>query len=524
MDKPYKITDDLIEMATSGPHLRRLCLEAFGDDAPSRRTCGRIFLRHNKYKIVTPENEVIIIAPGEVSSPDTSRKKIQGRRFVLTSAQNNTAVNDNFFAALQNYCQKNDAMLIIGGITYTRPSGGIVFDENVRPYLLRESVELAKGLIWCGELNVSPTAVEPLSGLDSYTVGSSGIIPHTKVRMKSLPKVNGARPKFLFTTGSVTTRNYIPAKAGQKASFHHVYGALSVEVDAQGRWFARQLIADSTGGFYDLDTYYYPSGEIKKSNITAITWGDVHFPNESPLFWGWLDDMEQALKPEYHFLHDVYDFKARNHHQRDNPHALFQQGTKTVEGEFLNMERRLRMVSSKIDGEIVVVHGNHDAALDRWLREGDYRTDPLNAEFFLWCQLTLYRNVSFREGRMKAAFPMLIKSRGNVGDEIKFLDRDESFPLFRLTDKPVECGIHGHLGVNGSRGCPSQFTKIGRRVNTAHTHSAGIIDGVYTAGTSTELILSYSSGPSTWSHSHILTYQNSKRAIVTCCDEKWRAN
>lgn len=507
--------------ATSGPHLHRLCLEKFGDKAPSRRTCGRIFLRANQKE--EKENEVIIIAQGEVSSPDSNRQRLHGKRFVMTSAQNNTSVNEKFFQSLQGYCQKNDASLIIGGITYTRPSGGIIFDEKVRPYLLRESVELADGLIWCGELNVSPTAVDPLSGLDSYAVGNSGVIPHTKMRMKSLPRVNGIPPKFLYTTGSVTTRNYIPSKAGQKASFHHIYGALAVEVDAQGEWFARQLIADSTGGFYDLDTYYLPSGDTRRSNITAITWGDVHFPNESSLFWEWLGDMERTLNPEYHFLHDVYDFNVRNHHQRDNPHVMFQKGAKTVENEFVNMERRLKKVANRVSGEVVVVHGNHDAALDRWLREGDYRTDPLNAEFFLWCQLTLYRNIAFREGRMKTAFPMIVYSRGIVNDGVRFLDRDESFSLFGLTDKPIECGCHGHLGVNGSRGNPSQFTRIGRRANTAHTHTAGIIDGVYTAGTSTELVLSYSSGPSTWSNSHIITYPNSKRTIITCREGRWRA-
>ena len=56
-----------------------------------------------------------------------------------------------------------------------------------------------------------------------------------------------------------------------------------------------------------------------------------------------------------------------------------------------------------------------------------------------------------------------------------------------------------------------------------HTHQAGIYDGVYTAVTSSVLDLGYNRGPSSWSHSHIVTYANGKRAIITIWNGKWRA-
>jgi len=68
------------------------------------------------------------------------------------------------------------------------------------------------------------------------------------------------------------------------------------------------------------------------------------------------------------------------------------------------------------------------------------------------------------------------------------------------------------------------LSKIGRRANTGHTHTAQIIDGLFVAGTMTRLRLDYVKGPSSWSHSLIVTYPNGKRTIVTCFNGKWRAS
>ena len=55
-------------------------------------------------------------------------------------------------------------------------------------------------------------------------------------------------------------------------------------------------------------------------------------------------------------------------------------------------------------------------------------------------------------------------------------------------------------------------------------HTAGIIDGVYTAGVSGKLDMEYNKGPSSWSHSHVVTYPNGKRAIITVKNGKWKAD
>jgi hypothetical protein len=73
------------------------------------------------------------------------------------------------------------------------------------------------------------------------------------------------------------------------------------------------------------------------------------------------------------------------------------------------------------------------------------------------------------------------------------------------------------------RGTPQALSRMGRKANTAHTHSAGIYNGMYVAGTSSALDMEYNKGPSSWSHSHVVTHLNGKRQIVTMWDGKWRA-
>jgi hypothetical protein len=107
---------------------------------------------------------------------------------------------------------------------------------------------------------------------------------------------------------------------------------------------------------------------------------------------------------------------------------------------------------------------------------------------------------------------------------VKFLLPDESYLVGE-----VECAMHGHLGPNGTFGSPANLAKIGKKATTAHTHSTGIYHGLYVAGTTSRDTREwdYTTGPSSWSWSHVAQYPNGQRAIVTMkiVDgvAKWRA-
>lgn len=241
------------------------------------------FIRKETYKNWWKENNKPI-ASGQLHDHHTGISTLNKKRYILTSAQNNTFAHDEFLQSLETMANHINAQIIVGTFSYNKTGFQNLekgdkewFDPKLTSYILDEPVRLANGLIWCGELNILPTATNPLSGLYSYTKNDSGIIPHAKVQLESLPTHKFEPTRMLYTTGAVTKRNYIQKKAGQKASFHHIFGALLVEIDDDGEWFVRQLIANSeTGEFFDLDTLYTPKGIFKSRYVEAINWGDIH--------------------------------------------------------------------------------------------------------------------------------------------------------------------------------------------------------------------------------------------------------
>jgi len=454
------------------------------------------------------------------------------KRYILTCAQNNTWVNkgvwENLLALAEHYAAEIKVSRFaynLQGFQPAKPDAEVDqdrmwYDPVLTPYISDDRVELAPTLVWCGEMNILPTATRPLSLLETYTGTKSSVIPHVKIAMESIANNKYEATKFTYTTGTVTKLNYIQKKAGLKAEFHHCFGALLVEVDSQGRWFARQLNADSTNVIYDLDLKV-DKGEVTRGNrVKAIGWGDVHEQELSSaikkLCWTGKNSMIDYLKPEYQFMHDLVSFTRRNHHDIKDPHRMFSihcEGRDAVEGEMDEVAKFITEDASRDFCEMVVVDSNHDNALTRWLKEADYKKDPANALFFLKCQLRKYEAIAEEDGWFHLV-EWVLQSKG-VPESVRFLREDESFIICGDAHGGIECGMHGHLGPNGARGTPLGLARLGRKANTGHTHSAGIRDGLYTGGTCSVMDMGYNSGPSSWSHSHVVTYPNGKRTIVT---------
>lgn len=491
------------------------------------------FLRKDTHKDWWAENDKPRAA-GSLYDHHHDVKTFPEKRFILTSAQNNTYVHSKFLSSLEVMAEHIGARIIVGTFSYNKSDfqnlekgEGEWFDPKIKGYIVDEPAQLAEGLLWCGELNILPTAVNPLSGFHSYTMDDSGIFPHAKVQLESLPSHKSSRARMLYTTGAVTQRNYVQKKAGQKASFHHIFGALLVEVDREGDWFVRQLIADTDSGcFYDLDVLYTPTGYELGQRVEAVQWGDIHaekadYEVYSASFGQNASSILNVLKPKFQFVHDVMDFTSRNHHSINDAYFRFQQyvkGKDSVTDNIIEVSKTLADMKRDFS-KVVVVESNHDLALQKWLKTADYKTDPANALVFLELQLATYRAMANQESNFNV-FEYAVKMDRDHS-EVLFLRTDESFMI--CGENGIECGCHGDLGANGSRGSINSFQKLGSRYNVGHSHSAAIKDGVYMAGVSGKLDMGYNRGPSSWSHSHIVTYPNSKRTIVTLKNGKWRA-
>jgi hypothetical protein len=500
------------------------------------------------------------LAGGTVLGTETKVKALPKRgavkRYILTSAQNNTHVHAGVLDSLLALADYYEAELLVGTYTYNQNNYGelsvkrgtdkpqekeLWYDPEIRDYIRDSRIELGKGLVWCGEYNALPTNVNPLANLESYTGRKSAIFPHAKLAMRSIPTMQGEGVKLNYTTGTVTQRNYIQKREGVIAEFHHIYGGLLVEVNENGNWWVRQLNYDEgTKTMQDLHVLVQ-DGKIASTSATieSVTHGDLHG------VWADSDvvktslDMVDVLRPKYQFFHDIMEGAAVNPHARkyNANHEKFHtwlRGYHKLDNELVDTAKLLEQYDRPFSKSVIVDSNHDDVWLKRWLREYDYRKDPPNTEVFLklqaWFYAQIRNGVTDEQSRARTANPKMVRDInvleyalrevGGYKAPAKFLIADQSF---KTCDNKIENGMHGHLGPNGKFGSPAELAKMGRKANTAHTHSAGIWNGLYVAGTSSKLRWDYAKGPNGQTHSHVLTYPNGKRAIVTIYENQWRA-
>lgn len=490
------------------------------------------------------------VADGRVRKADRARRRLPRRghikRYILTSVQNNTHLHPGFNNLLA-YRQWLDDLptgsceMLIGTYSYQLSAYGpkavkrgsyhggadeLWYAPEVTPFICDESVELAPGLVWCGEQNILPTARHPLTAFEDYNGRQSNIVPHAKIALESVAAMADEAAKFNYSTGTVTQLNYIQKRAGILAEQKHAYGALLVEVDTGGNWWVRQLHIDADDAVMDVGPagyrgVYVQAGQVRADEVTeGIYWGDAHAAEMDlwvrRLSWG-EGGMLDTLRPSHQFVGDIFSMRSRSPHEVKDFHRTYQKhvdGEETVEEE-MQLTADLLSEVARDWCETVVVPSNHDRHLERWLNETDFRKDPVNAKFFLELQWQVLDAMD-RGDKDFSVLEWALR-RAGAPATARFLALDESFIV-----AGVENGLHGDLGPNGSRGSTRALTKLGRPVNKGHDHTAAIRDQVYSAG-ACAMDFPYSKGPHSHSISHIVTYRNETRSIVTMWDGRWRA-
>ncbi|MBR0876868.1 hypothetical protein JQ608_06590 [Bradyrhizobium liaoningense] len=484
-------------------------------------------------------------------------------RYILSSVQNNTHPHPGF-ANLEAYAEWLRAFgsceIILGSYSYAMDAygakavkrgsyekaadrgalGKLWYAPELEPYINDDSIELAPGLVWCGEMNILPTAANPLTGLEDYNGRKSNIIPHAKHALASVASLADEAAKFNYATGTVTQRNYIQKRVGIMAERKHSYGGLLVEVDSEGNWYVRQLQIGAKGEVYDIGPSGYrgvriTGGKVESVKITdapsrtfleAITWGDIHAAEMEVwvrhLGWG-KGGMLDQLAPRKQFWHDVFSMRSRSHHELKNFHRTFEKWA-TGEG---NVEDEVQVTADfATEGhrawlETIVVRSNHDRHLDTWLNIAKIERDPENARYYALLQHQVL--AAIEDGNRDFNVLEWALRRAGIPKGVRFLGEDESYVICKSRDfVGIECGLHGDLGPNGSRGSTRSLKKLGRPANKAHDHQATWMDDTLSAGACSTRF-PYMKGPGAHSISHIGTFENGARQILTFWAGKFRA-
>jgi len=452
---------------------------------------------------------------------------------VITSAQNNTEPEWDFFQALLRYCNERQAQLIVRPIRYKNPTsrqdpqeradrGDYWWHEAFGPYLIDDSLVLHPSLVM-PDMRLQATALRPLTGLDSRSKGASAIYGATQLQMRTVPTPQNELPKILYTTGAATKKNYSATKQGNLASFHHSHSAIVVE--KRGKIFHMREITWDGESFIDVNHKFTAGGTFGADPAEALILGDEHAwfinPDFTKATYG-KDGMVEAMQPRVLVHHDVFDcFSVSPHHFKEP----MMQTVKQRDGHG-NLRNELEATIRYVDGTTprydhfehhVIVSSNHHDHLIRWLDSGEKNVTAENAELYHQLKHLILSGAKMGKTRIHLPHPLRVFAENRMASPCHFLGDDESYML-----RNIELGMHGHLGPNGSRGTPVGLSKIGVRFVSGHTHSPCIFQGGYWVGTGAHLRLGYTRGPSSWLHTNVALHSNGKRQMHHIIGGNWR--
>lgn len=496
----------------------------------------------------------------EVRKPFRRKIDVQ-QTLVFTAAQNATPVHEGFFATLKSFVDDQDAELCVIPLRYKNATSvwtesqqnaehwlrdvaeaelreegqtpedfrivgwQAAIDTRASKYLYEQRRKLNENLIVVGDMKIQPTTGDPLTSVEGMTHGESGIFGHTKLRMKCIATPQGTMPKVLTTTGACTVPNYTDSKAGMKGKFHHVLGAVVVQIESNKKFHMYHINArKSDGAFIFHRTAYYPDGTIEDADpAQALIFGDAHYrfadPQVVEATFG-PGGLVEELDPTTLVWHDLLDCYFGNPHHKDNPFirkAKHGANFHIAEDEVHETVKWMQELGK--DRLNYIVPSNHDDMFARWVLREDWKLiDTENMEFYLETALQMARSAKMSEVGAEYLDPFCYWIDKITGDDprIVAMRRNESLMI-----DDIECGYHGDKGPGGARGTVKNLSKIGVKVISGHGHSPAIQDGHTRTGTMTRLTAEYVDGPNGWLNTHVSIDAFGKRHLHTCIDGKF---
>jgi hypothetical protein len=447
------------------------------------------------------------------------------RRFVITTAVTGCEPHFGFLASLESYCKIHDAALLIIPSTDTasHPKAGLhaAFADKL---ILTEDIRLNRNL-FVSAIRCSAKQIDPLTGL--ARIGQrdgSFIYGSPKQFLKLVPNSNTQLPVALMTTGAVTVPSYDPdpemahafasMRTAYIANHDHALAAIVVELADEHRFHYRQLEADARGAFADLGQLYMPDGKVRPYAPEALVLGDLHAgATDQGAFAAFVDgpgSLTEVARPRTIILHDAFDGKSINHHEAKNLTMRAQLSAMNK----LDLGQEVKGLADVVNllceyyEQVIIVKSNHDKFLDRYLAELGFHRDPQNTLIGLELAGAVIRGLD--------PLRHAVERHLTHPEQVRWLKIDEDYKI-----GGVECGAHGHVGANGSKGGLVAMENSYGQSTSGHAHTPAIRRRVKQVGTCGQLQESYNEGPSNWLHCSSLQYPNGTSQLVNSIEGSW---
>lgn len=465
----------------------------------------------------------------EEFTSDKIKSKLQAsikkhKTFVITTAVNGQWAHKPFLDTIDNYAKLNNTQVLIlpsyDSAPHTDSAMEWQFDSRLANYMFVFDELTLNSNIHVSALRINAKQINPTTGLGRICQGrGSFIFSSPKQSLEYDPVSNVKYPHARMSTGACTLADYTALRDNSQRTSHiaehdHIVGALIVEVQDDKIYHFRQIQADEAGGFCDLGKYYL-SDKKPIRMIPKLIMGDYHAgQHDHSAVRAWEELIDQ-LDVEEVLFHDIFNGQSINHHEKNN---IVLRARHASKGK-LSLAEELKVTGAELERFLsrpkikrgVIVKSNHDEFLKRWLENGDFKDDPIN--FQAGCKLAdkaVDEKDTLQEG---------LKLYANVKhwDKLLFLNRDEDYKV-----AGIELGSHGDKGPNGSRGSKANLERSYGRCVVGHSHTPGILRGVYQVGTTSLFDLDYNQGASSWMHCSCLLYPNGQRQLINSIDGHWR--
>jgi hypothetical protein len=480
-------------------------------------------------KLMFPESFQGIIKEEDFTSSQARAKLAKElkktKTFIITTAVNGQWAHSKFIEGLDNLAERYNAKILM--LPCHDPAHNLDneiewhFDDLLNDYTFVFDDIALNSNINIGQMGVNAKQINPTTGLSRICQGKgSFIFASPKQSLEYDPVSNVKYPHARMTTGACTVGNYASSRgnsirSAKIASHDHVVGALIVEIENDVVYHFRQVQADEKGGFCDLGKYYLGNAAPKKMTPKLVM-GDYHAgEHDESAVKAW-EEIIDTLQVDEVFFHDLFNAKSINHHEEHNivlraRHA--KDNLLSLKNELLVTGQEIdRILSHKSVKKGIVVKSNHDDFLQRWLNEGKFKYDALN--FSVGCTLAA--------GAVEQGGDVLKDALSKYGqiktwDKLIFLNRDQDYKV-----GGIELSAHGDKGPNGSRGSKASLENAYGKAVIGHSHTPGILRGIYQVGTTSLFDLGYNLGPSSWMHCSCIVYENGQRQLINSIEGKWR--
>lgn len=459
-----------------------------------------------------------------IDSLTTKFKKTN--RYIITCAEAGKKVNKNFLDSLEYYAEQLKAQILIIPIDNPRLGKNQYYDVNLnKHYFVMEELKLNNN-IKISNIRINSRIVYPISSLQRLATNNSSIIfGATKVFLEYVvnPHPIDELPQAIMTTGAITENKAEDHKKTSTLSeFDHKFGAVIVEIESKDMYHFRHIEALENGNFNDLGFLYTKDRKTLK-NKGHFVFGDIHAgEHDEDVFLTKLR-LCRKLNIEDVYVHDFFDGHSISHHEKNNIHVRALRNKEHInsfEREIEEGSKLFKCIIDNIKGNVYRVMGNHDQWYQRYLQEGRYINDPINYKKAL---KDAYEYLNTGEDPLvknyKTCLKTVFKAKEKDIERIKWLGVNS---IHKIGD--INAGQHGHLGLNGSNGSLISIEKTHGKSIVGHAHSAAIFRQVYRVGTTTKLKLIYNDGPSNWTNTGCIAYEDGSRQLINVVNGKYALN